>query len=202
MAANRQLYGILLLRLRHDPTGARDAFAQAARIRNAKVDAWDDGAGPMGPVLHKPSGISVPQRAGDLTQFRRDINNDDGTDVSIGYRAVGQAGGISVTVYIYRPRGTFDAIFGEESQAIRTYNPRAILRKQQPYPLETKAGKIEGRMAYFEYLGDRGPVGTRLYLFPGKRDYVKLRVTFRLADTDYVDDQVKALLGAIAWPAS
>ncbi|MCW5772509.1 MAG: hypothetical protein KIT16_12785 [Rhodospirillaceae bacterium] len=201
MARNRQLYAVLLIRARRDFQGARDAYAQAARIRNAKVDAWDDSEGPMGAVRHKPSGVKAPQRAGALVQFRRDINDDDGTDVAIGYRAAGSAGGVSITLYIYRPQGEFGAIFAQEAQAIRAFNPQAVPGKQSPYTVETAAGKIEGRLAKFEYLTNNGPFGTRLYLFPLKRDYVKLRVTFRLTDENFADEQVAALLKAIGWPA-
>jgi len=202
MAGNRQLYGVIRLRRHNDRDGARDAFAQAARIRNAKVDAWDDGEGPLGAVGHKPSGLSLPPRAGALVQFRRDINNDDGTDVSLGYRATGRAGAVSVTLYIYRPQGEFRAIFEQEKQGVRSFNPSAILHREGPHVLETKIGRIEGRLARFEYVAQGGPVGTRLYLFPLKRDHVKLRVTFRLADEDFVDEQVAALLGAVGWPAN
>lgn len=200
MAGNRQLHGLVRLRRYNDREGARDAFAAAARIRNAKVDAWDESEGPMGAVGHKPSGLRLPSRAGALVQFRRDINDDDGTDVSVGYRAQ-RAGAISVTLYIYRPEGEFRAIFDQEMRVIRTFNPQAILHREEAHAIETKAGKIEGRLARFEYAGQGGVIGTRLYLFPLKRDYVKLRVTFRTADEAFVDAQVAALLGAIGWPA-
>lgn len=200
MAGNRQLHGLVRLRRYNDREGARDAFAAAARIRNAKVDAWDESEGPMGAVGHKPSGLRLPSRAGALVQFRRDINDDDGTDVSVGYRAQ-RAGAISVTLYIYRPEGEFRAIFDQEMRVIRTFNPQAILHREEAHAIETKAGKIEGRLARFEYAGQDGVIGTRLYLFPLKRDYVKLRVTFRTADEAFVDAQVAALLGAIGWPA-
>lgn len=199
MAGNRQLFGIMRLR-RNDREGARDAFAIAARIRNAKVDAWDETEGPMGAIGHKQSGLKFPARAASLVQFRRDINNDDGTDVSLGYRA-SRAGAISVTLYVYRPAGEFAAIFGQERSAIRALNPNAVMQREEAQVLETKAGKIEGRLARFEYAGQGGVIGTRLYLFPLKRDFVKLRVTFLMADEAFADAQVAALLAAIAWPA-
>lgn len=199
MAGNRQLYGVVRLR-RNDRDGARDAFAVAARIRNAKVDAWDESEGPMGAVGHKPSGLKLPVRAASLVQFRRDINNDDGTDVSLGYRAQ-RAGAVSVTLYIYRPQGEFRAIFEHEKQTIRSFNPQAILHREETQALETKAGKIEGRLARYEYAAQAGLIGTRLYIFPLKRDYVKLRVTFKLDDEAFVDAQVAALLAAVVWPA-
>jgi hypothetical protein len=199
MAANRQLHGVARLR-RNDRDGARDAFAVAARIRNAKVDAWDESEGPMGAVGHKPSGLKLPARAGALVQFRRDINNDDGTDVSLGYRGQ-RAGAISVTLYIYRPQGEFRAIFEHEKQTIRSFNPQAILHREESQALDTKAGKIEGRLARYEYAAQGGLIGTRLYLFPLMRDYVKLRVTFKLDDDAFVDAQVAALLATVAWPA-
>lgn len=201
MAGNRQLYGMVRLRRHNDRDGARDAFAAAARIRNAKVDAWDESEGPLGAVGHKPSGVKLPPRAGALVQFRRDINNDDGTDVSLGYRANGRAGAVSVTLYVYRPQGEFRAIFEQERQAVRSFNPAAIPHRDETHVLETKASKIEGRLARFEYGGQGGILGTRLYLFPLKRDYVKLRVTFRLEDEAFADAQVAALLGALGWPA-
>ncbi len=200
MAGNRQLYGVVRLRRYNDREGARDAFAAAARIRNAKVDAWDESEGPMGAVGHKPSGLRLPPRAGALVQFRRDINNDDGTDVSLAYRA-SRAGAISVTLYIYRPPGEFRAVFEHEKQTIRAFNPSAIPHRDEAHAFETKAGKIEGRLARFEYAGQGGVIGSRLYLFPLKRDYVKLRVIFRLDDEAFVDAQVAALLAAIGWPA-
>jgi hypothetical protein len=200
MAGNRQLQGVIRLRRHNDRDGARDAFAAAARIRNAKVDAWDESEGPMGAVGHKQSGLKLPPRAGALVQFRRDINNDDGTDVSLGYRA-SRAGAISVTLYVYRPQGEFRAIFEQEKQTIRAFNPAAIPHRDEAHVLDTKIGKIEGRLARFEYAGQGGVVGTRLYLFPLKRDYVKLRVTFRLPDEAFVDEQVAALLAAVGWPA-
>jgi hypothetical protein len=199
MAGNRQLHGVVRFR-RNDREGARDAFATAARIRNAKVDAWDDSEGPMGAVGHKPSGLKLPARAASLMQFRRDINNDDGTDVSLGYRAQ-RAGAVSVTLYIYRPEGEFRAVFAQEIRTIRSFNPQAILHREEAHPLETTAGKIEGRLARFEYAAQGGVYGTRLYLFPLKRDYVKLRVTFLQADEAFADAQVAALLGAVTWPA-
>ena len=202
MAGNRQLYAVIRLRRHNDRDGARDAFAEAARIRNAKVDAWDDSEGPLGAVGHKQSGLSLPPRAGALVQFRRDINNDDGTDVSLGYRGTGRAGSVSVTLYIYRPQGEFRAIFEQEKQGVRSFNPSALLQRESAHMLETKIGKIEGRRAQFEYMVQGGAVGTRLYLFPLKRDYVKLRVTYRLADEGFVDEQVAALLGAVGWPAN
>ena len=200
MAGNRQLHGVVRLRAHNDRDGARDAFATAARIRNAKVDAWDESEGPMGAVGHKQSGLKLPARAASLIQFRRDINNDDGTDVSLGYRA-SRAGAISVTLYIYRPQGEFRAIFDEEIKVIRAFNPQAVLHREEAQALETKAGKIEGRLARFEYAAQGGVLGTRLYLFPLKRDYVKLRVTFRADDEAFADAQVAALLAAIGWPA-
>ena len=200
MAGNRQLHGIVRLRRHNDREGARDAFAAAARIRNAKVGAWDESEGPMGAVGHKPSGLRLPARAGSLLQFRRDINNDDGTDVSVAYRAQ-RAGAVSVTLYIYRPEGEFRAIFEQEMRTIRSFNPQAILHREGPHAVETKAGKLEGRLARFEYGGQGGIIGTRLYLFPLKRDFVKLRVTFRMDDEAFVDAQVAALLGAVGWPA-
>jgi len=199
LAGNRQLFGVTRLR-RNDRDGARDAYAVAARIRNAKVDAWDESEGPLGAVSHKPSGLKLPSRAGSLAQFRRDINNDDGTDVSLGYRAQ-RAGAISVTLYVYRPQGEFRAIFEQEKQSIRSFNPQAALQREGAQPLETKAGKIEGRLARYEYAAQAGIVATRLYLFPLKREYVKLRVTYLPADDAFVDAQVSALLGAIVWPA-
>lgn len=201
MAGNRQLYGVIRIRRHNDRAGARDAFAAAARIRNAKVDAWDDSEGPLGAVGHKASGVKLPPRAGAFVQFRRDINNDEGTDVSLGYRATGRAGAVSVTLYVYRPQGEFRAIFEQERQAVRAFNPAAIPHRDEAHAIETKAGKIEGRLARFEYGAQGGILGTRLYLFPLKRDYVKLRVTFRLADEAFVDQQVAALLGAVGWPA-
>jgi tetratricopeptide (TPR) repeat protein len=200
MAGNRQLHGVVRLRRHNDREGARDAFAVAARIRNAKVDAWDESEGPMGAVGHKPSGLRLPPRAAALVQFRRDINNDDGTDVSIGYRAQ-RAGAISVTLYVYRPEGEFRAIFEQEMRTVRSFNPQAILHREAPHAIETGAGKIEGRLARFEYGGQGGVIGTRLYLFPLKRDVVKLRVTFRMDDEAFVEAQVAALLGAVGWPA-
>ncbi|HEY7609295.1 MAG TPA: hypothetical protein VIF14_08700 [Alphaproteobacteria bacterium] len=200
MAGNRQLHAVVRLRRYNDRDGARDAFATAARIRNAKVDAWDESEGPMGAVGHKQSGLKLPARAAALVQFRRDINNDDGTDVSLGYRA-SRAGAISVTLYIYRPQGEFRAVLDEEKKVIRAFNPQAILHREEAQALETKAGKIEGRLARFEYAGQGGVIGTRLYLFALKRDYVKLRVTFRADDEAFADAQVAALLGAIGWPA-
>lgn len=199
MAGNRTLYGYTRLR-RNDRDGARDAFAAAARIRNAKVDAWDESEGPMGAVGHKQSGVKLPPRAGALVQFRRDINNDDGTDVSLGYRGQ-RAGAISVTVYIYRPQGEFRAIFEHEKQTIRSFNASAVLQKEEPRTLETRSGKLEGRLARYEYAAQAGVVGTRLYLFPLKGDTVKLRVTHAMADDAFVDAQVAELLAAIAWPA-
>jgi hypothetical protein len=199
MAGNRTIHGYARLR-RNDREGARDAFAVAARIRNAKVDAWDESEGPMGAVGHKPSGLKLPPRAASLEQFRRDINNDDGTDVSVGYRAQ-RSGAVSVTLYIYRPEGEFGAVFAQEIRTIRNFNPQAILHREEAQTLETKAGKIEGRLARFEYAGRGGVYGTRLYIFPLKRDAVKLRVTFLQADEAFVDTQVAALLGAVAWPA-
>jgi tetratricopeptide (TPR) repeat protein len=200
MAGNRQLHGIVRLRRHNDREGARDAFSVAARIRNAKVDAWDESEGPMGAVGHKPSGLRLPPRAAALVQFRRDINNDDGTDVSIGYRAQ-RAGAISVTLYVYRPAGEFRAIFEQEMRTVRSFNPQAILHREAPHAIEAGAGKIEGRLARFEYGGQGGVIGTRLYLFPLKRDVVKLRVTFRMDDEAFVEAQVAALLGAVGWPA-
>jgi hypothetical protein len=164
------------------------------------VDAWDDSEGPMGAVGHKPSGLKLPARAASLLQFRRDINNDDGTDVSLGYRAQ-RSGAVSVTLYIYRPQGEFRAIFEHEKQTIRNFNPQAILHREETPALETKAGKIEGRLARYEYAAQGGLIGTRLYIFPLKRDYVKLRVTFKLEDEAFVDAQVAALLAAVVWPA-
>ncbi len=199
MAGNRQLHGVVRLRRHNDREGARDAFVIAARIRNAKVDAWDESEGPMGAVGHKQSGLKLPARAASLVQFRRDINNDDGTDVSLGYRAQ-RAGAVSVTLYIYRPQGEFRAVFEQEKQTIRSFNPQAILHREEARTLETKAGKIEGRLARYEYAGQGGVIGTRLYLFPLKNDVVKLRVTFRMDDEAFVDAQVAALLGAIGWP--
>jgi tetratricopeptide (TPR) repeat protein len=199
MAGNRQLRGVVSLR-RNDREGARDAFAIAARIRNAKVDAWDESEGPMGAVGHKPSGVRLPARAAALVQFRRDVNNDDGTDISLGYRAQ-RSGAISVTLYVFRPQGEFRAIFEQEKQSIRSFNPQAILHREEAQTLETKAGKIEGRLARYEYAAQAGLVGTRLYLFPLKRDYVKLRVTFLLSDEAFAEAQVAALLAAIGWPA-
>jgi hypothetical protein len=172
----------------------------AARIRNAKVDAWDESDGPMGSVGHKPSGLKLPPRAALLLQFRRDINNDDGTDVSLGYRAT-RAGAISVTLYIYRPQGEFSAIFEHEKQTIRSFNAQAVLQREEPQALDTNAGKIDGRLARFEYAAQGGLIGTRLYIFPLKRDYVKLRVTHLVADDVFVDAQVAALLAAVVWPA-
>lgn len=199
MAGNRQLHGVVRLRRHNDREGARDAFAVAARIRNAKVDAWDESEGPMGAVGHKPSGLKLPPRAAALVQFRRDINNDDGTDVSVAYRAQ-RAGAISVTLYVYRPEGEFRAIFDQEMRTVRSFNPQAILHREGPHAIEAKAGKIEGRLARFEYGGQGGVIGTRLYLFPLKRDFVKLRVTFRMDDESFVEAQVAALLGAVGWP--
>jgi len=199
MAGNRTLHGVVRLR-RNDREGARDAFAIAARIRNAKVDAWDESEGPMGAVGHKPSGLKLPPRAASLVQFRRDINNDDGTDVSLGYRAQ-RSGAVSVTLYVFRPQGEFRAIFEQEKQSIRSFNPNAILHREEAQTLETKAGKIEGRLARYEYAAQAGLIGTRLYLFPLKQDYVKLRVTFLLSDEAFVEAQVAALLAAIGWPA-
>jgi hypothetical protein len=199
MAGNRTLYGFTRIR-RDDRDGARDAFAVAARIRNAKVDAWDESEGPLGAVGHKPSGLKLPPHAASLVQFRRDINNDDGTDVSLGYRAQ-RSGAISVTLYIYRPQGEFRAIFEHEKQTIRSFNAQAVLQREEPQTLETKAGKIEGRLARYEYAGQGGVIGTRLYVFPLKGDYVKLRVTHAAADDAFVDAQVAALLAAVAWPA-
>jgi tetratricopeptide (TPR) repeat protein len=199
MAGNRQLHGVVRLR-RNDRDGARDAFAIAARIRNAKVDAWDESEGPMGAVGHKPSGLKLPARAASLTQFRRDVNNDDGTDVSLGYRAQ-RAGAVSVTLYVYRPQGEFRAVFEHEKQTIRSFNPQAILHREEEHTLETKAGRIAGRIARFEYAGQGGVYGTRLYLFPLRRDLVKLRVTFLLSDEAFAEAQVAALLAAIGWPA-
>ncbi len=198
IAGNRTLHGYVRLR-RNDREGARDAFAVAARIRNAKVDAWDESEGPMGAVGHKPSGLKLPPRAAALVQFRRDINNDDGTDVSVGYRAQ-RAGAVSVTLYVYRPEGEFRAIFENEMRTVRSFNPQAILHREAPHAIETKTGTIEGRLARFEYGAQGGIIGTRLYLFPLKRDFVKLRVTFRLDDEAFVDAQVAALLGAVGWP--
>ncbi len=200
MAGNRQLYGVVRLRRHNDRQGAGDAFLEAGRIRNAKVDAWDESEGPMGAVGHKQSGLKLPARAAALVQFRRDINNDDGSDVSLGYRG-SRAGAVSVTLYIYRPQGEFRAIFEHEKQTIRSFNPAAIPHREEAQSLETTAGKIEGRLARFEYAGQGGVVGTRLYLFALKRDYLKLRVTFRLDDEAFVDEQVAALLGAVVWPA-
>jgi hypothetical protein len=133
-------------------------------------------------------------------QFRRDVNNDDGTDISLGYRAQ-RSGAISVTLYVFRPQGEFRAIFEQEKQSIRSFNPQAILHREEAQTLETKAGKIEGRLARYEYAAQAGLVGTRLYLFPLKRDYVKLRVTFLLSDEAFAEAQVAALLAAIGWPA-
>jgi hypothetical protein len=199
MAGNRTLYGFTRIR-RNDREGARDAFAVAARIRNAKVDAWDESEGALGAIGHKPSGLKLPPRAASLVQFRRDINNDDGTDVSLGYRAQ-RAGAISVTLYIYRPQRDFRAIFEHEKQAIRSFNAQAVLQREEPQTLETKAGKIEGRLARYEYAGQGGVIGTRLYLFPLKGNAVKLRVTHAMADDAFVNAQVAALLDAVGWPA-
>lgn len=200
MAGNRTLHGYVRLRRHNDRAGARDAFAVAARIRNAKVDAWDESEGPMGAVGHKPSGLRLPPRAGALVQFRRDINDDDGTDVSVAYRAQ-RAGAVSVTLYVYRPLGEFRALFDQEMRTIRSFNPQVILHREEAHAIETEAGKIEGRLARFEYAGQGGVIGTRLYLFPLKRDVVKLRVTFRMADEAFAEAQVAALLGAVGWPA-
>jgi hypothetical protein len=199
MAGNRTLYGYTRLR-RNDRAGAREAFVEAMRIRNARVDAWDDSEGPLGAVGHKQSGLKLPPRAGALVQFRRDVNNDDGTDVSIGYRATGPTGAVSLTLYIYRPQGEFRAIFEQEKRGVHAFNPNAILHREGPYEVETKAGKIEGRLARYEYIVQGGPVATRLYLFPLKRDYLKLRVTLRPNDDAFADAQVAALLAAIGWP--
>ena len=199
MAGNRQLHGVVRLRRYNDRQGAGDAFLQAGRIRNAKVDAWDESEGPMGAVGHKPSGLKLPARAASLVQFRRDINNDDGTDVSLGYRA-SRAGGINVTLSIYRTPGEFAALFAQEMKVVRTFNPQAVLHRDEAQVIETKAGKIEGRLARFEYAAQGGIFGTRLYLFALKRDYVKLRVIFLLADEAFVDAQVAALLSSIVWP--
>lgn len=201
MAGNRQLHGVVRLRRHNDREGARQAFAEAARIRNAKADAWDDSEGPLGAVAHKASGVKLPPRAGALAQFRRDINDDSGTDVSIGYRGSGRAGGVSVTVYLYRPQGEFRALFEQEKQAVRAFNTGATLQREGVHAIETAAGRIEGRLARYEYAGQGGVLGTRLYLFPLKRDTVKLRVTHRIEDEVFVDAQVAALLGAIGWPA-
>jgi len=201
MAGNRQLYGVIRFRRHNDREGARQAFAEAARIRNAKVDAWDESEGPMGAVGHKQSGVKLPPRAGAMLQFRRDINDDAGTDVSIGYRGSGRAAGLSVTVYVYRPAGEFGAVFEQEKQAIRAFNASVVLKKDSAHAVETPSGKIEGRLARFEYAGQGGVLGTRLYLLPLKRDYVKIRVSNRVEDDDFADAQVTALLAAMGWPA-
>ncbi|MBL8664966.1 MAG: hypothetical protein JNM29_19190 [Candidatus Odyssella sp.] len=200
MAGNRQLHGVVRLRRYNDRDGARDAFAIAARIRNAKVDAWDENEGPMGAVGHKPSGLRLPMRAGALVQFRRDVNNDDGTDVSLGYRAQ-RAGAVSVTLYIYRPLGEFGAVLAQEKQTIRAFNPQAALQREGAHALDTRAGKIEGRLARYEYAAQGGIYGTRLYLFPLKADVVKLRVTYLASDEAFAEAQVSALLAAVVWPA-
>jgi len=201
MAANRQLHGVVRLRRHGDRDGARQAFAEAARIRNAKVDAWAEPDGPMGVVLHKQSGVKLPPRAGGLLMFRRDVNDDEGNDVAIGYRGAGRAGGVSVTLYVYRPEGEFRAIFDQEKRAITSFNTGAAAKGDAAHTIETPVGKIEGRLARFEYAGQGGIIGTRLYLFPLKRDYVKLRVTHRVEDAAAADEQVSALLLAIGWPA-
>lgn len=200
MASNRQLHGVILVR-RGDREGARQAFAEAARIRNAKVDAWDESDGPMGAVTHKQSGVKLPPRAGALVQFRRDVNDDAGHDVAIGYRGAGRAGGVSVTVYLYRPEGEFRAIFEQEKRAITSFNAGAVPKREASHTIDTPAGKIEGRLARFEFAAQGGILATRLYLFPSRRDVVKLRVTHRVEDDALADEQVTALLAAIGWPA-
>ncbi len=200
MAGNRQRHGVVRLRKYNDRDGARDAFAEAARIRAAKVDAWDESEGPLGGVKHNPSGLVLPPRAGALVQFRRDVNDDDGTDVSVAYRATGRAGGVSVTLYIYRPAGDLAAVWAQEMRTIRAFNPAAVLRSETAVTIDTKAGPLAGRVGNLEYVAQNALMGTRLYVFPLKADYVKLRVTFRLEDGEFIDAQVGALLAAVGWP--
>ncbi len=200
VAGNRYLYGVLRLRRHNDRTGAQDAFAHATRIRNAKVRAWLHAAGVNGPVQHAASGIVFFERAGALLQFRRDINDDEGFNVSIGYRADGPNGGVSVTLYIYRPEGEIDAVFGQEIAGIRNFNRQAAMQKRGNYSFDIAERRIEGREARFEYLAESGPVATRLLLFRSRADTVKLRVIYRPADTAFVDKQIGELLRSLQWP--
>lgn len=199
MAENRQLYGFVRLRRHNDRVGMRDAYAIAARIRNAAVDAWDESDGPLGSVGHKQSGLKFPPRAGALVQFRRDIGNDDGTEVSVGYRAT-RTGSISVTLYVVRALDDFEAMMVQERLAVRRLNPNAVLQREEAHTIESKTGRILGRLARFEYAGPGGIQVARLYLFQFKNDFVKLRVTALAADDAYVDAQMAALFGAVGWP--
>jgi hypothetical protein len=200
VAGNRYLYGVLRLRRHNDRAGAQEAFAHATRIRNAKVKAWLHAGGVNGPVQHAASGIVFFERAGALLQFRRDINDDEGFDVSIAYRADGAHGGVSVTLYIYRPEGEIDAVFAQEIAGIRNFNRQAAMQKRGNYSFDIAERKFEGREARFEYLAESGPVATRLLLFRSRADTVKLRVTYRPGDTAFVDKQIGELLRSLHWP--
>lgn len=201
MAGIHQLTALLKLVRDNDRAGAQRELAEAARIRNEKVRAFAPAAGPNGSVQHVASGVVLPVVIDGFEQVSRTIHDDEGLDVSVGYRRSGASGAIVLTLYIYRPvEVEFDALWEREAAVLRQLNPQAVADAPRAVALSGAAASRPGRSMALRYAVQAGAMTTRLYLVKFAADAVKLRVTHRADDAAEAERSIAALLEGIGWP--
>lgn len=202
MAGLWQLHGAIRLERHGDAEGARRAFLQARRIRNAALDhVWEKAAPPPG-WRHRPSGMGFRETAGAFALAARNIDDDEGNEVAATYRGVLASGAVTATVSVARPRGAdLAAAFAREAASLRRFNPGARVLDEGERALALGARRLPGRVLALAIESDGARLGTRLYLFPAGAGFVvKLRLTYRLEDDGAADAAALALLAALDWP--
>ena len=201
LAGIHQLAGLLKLVRDNDRAGAQRELAEAARIRNEKVRAFAPATGPDRTVQHVASGVVLPGALDGFEQVSRTIHDDEGLDVSVGYRRSGAAGAIVLTLYIYRHGETaFDALWEREVHVLRRLNPQAFADAPRAFAFSSDARRRPARSMALRYGTPEGAMTTRLYLVLTAKDAVKLRVTHRADDDAEAERSIQALLEGIGWP--
>ena len=168
------------------------AQAEAPTIDNA---IWE-GQAASGPIVHRESGVVLPETFGNFRRFR--AGGLSSTDVFANYRSSRGGRDSIVTIFLFRPGTLPEHSLPVSVAAIGVRSPQAFLWSDGPF-LTGSTPQIRGYKATFKTGWGPDTLMDYLYFAPLGRWTVKVRASVDSPTEIEHEREVDALVRALPW---
>ncbi|HEX8193110.1 MAG TPA: hypothetical protein VF552_09435 [Allosphingosinicella sp.] len=180
------------------PAAFAAAQAQAPRVTEGADPAIWQGEATSGTIVHRESGISLPESYGNFRRTR--VGAISAADVFANYVHRRGEHETTVTVYLFRPGSLPEHRLPMAVEAIGVRSPQAFLWSDGPF-LIGSTPELRAYKATFKTGIGPNTIMDYLYFVPLGRWTVKVRATLP-STTDIANErEIDALVRALPWPA-
>jgi hypothetical protein len=181
------------------PAPASFAQAQTPRVVEGADPRFWQGEAASGAILHRESGISLPEAFGNFRRTR--VGALSATDVFANYAHRRGEHETSVTVYVFRPGSLPEHRLPAAVEAIGLRSPQAFLWSDGPF-LIGSTPELRAYKATFKTGIGPNTIMDYLYFAPLGRWTIKVRATLPSTTDIENEREIDALVRALPWAAA